>query len=194
MSTLIPDWSAADAALGIIRALDNAAAAIVADRDEELRVIQEEYAPQLDRIADSRAAIVADLEAYCAAHRADFAKARSRKLDNGRVGWRKSKPKPALYKVKSWAGVLAKVLGAGKQLARRVAHWTRQEPVLVREKILADLQAGVITPAEARGLGVRLDKGGDQFFAAPAVDQPRDRNGEVPAVAHPNPRPHNPEG
>jgi phage host-nuclease inhibitor protein Gam len=171
-ATTIPDWPAADALLCAIRAADNAVAKLTARRKEAIRKIDAHYGPQIDDLVEARVPMVGDLEAFCTAHRADFGKAKSRQLDNGKVGWKAEPPKLALLtEAKSWATVLAKVLDAGKAFA----HWIRRKPCLAKDIALADAKAGKVSADTLKALDLKLAGGDDKFFATPKADPIRDR-------------------
>jgi phage host-nuclease inhibitor protein Gam len=174
----INSWAGCDAALLDLRRLDAERQKLVARRDKELALITAQFAGQLDKIGNLRAACEKAIADFCAAHRDDLGGAKSRQLDNGRIGWKLNPLRVTLLTAaKSWDTALAKVLDAGKMFL----HWIRRKPELAKDAILADWNNG---KAAAEGLR-RFDlaiAGGDESFYIKAEAAPlRDREGEEAA-------------
>jgi phage host-nuclease inhibitor protein Gam len=170
---------------------------IKADCDAALAAVKETYAARLhveiDGVAVSFAerlkALDAGLEAYADAHRAELlaGEAKSRSLNHGVIGWRKSAPSLTPAEPKGAAGgnkkLLEKIVAfVAQKLARfdlfsaGTSNFLRIKIEFDKPALLAAAQKQEIDRSELRKAGFLLDEGEDVFFAephsAPLASQP----------------------
>ncbi len=176
LDMLLSSWPMCDSLLRHVRVLDAKLAALISERDLAVLEASRTHLKQIDQLNERRKNLVAGIEAIATNLRDDLGKATSRHLDNGRIGWRKTKASVAVLKQgDKWDAVVAKVLAAGKKLA----HWIRRVPSLVKNNILDDWRAGKATEATLRQVGLRIEgTDGEAFYVKPDTAPLRDREAD----------------
>jgi len=172
----IRDWQELDKVLYRMRLLDATLAQIEAERDEAVARAAKPFTSRLDEFTVRHLNCEAGITEFCYAHRADFGKAKSRKLDNGRVGWKAGRKAIALLtEQKTWQTALDKVLAAGEAFI----HWVRKPPPeLAKDAILADVKSEAADGHTLRRFDLRIDEGDERFFVEPAAAPLRDREAD----------------
>lgn len=108
---VLSDWAAVDQALRDIRECEYTLTELGVERDRKLEAVKEEYRKVAEPLQNRLKKLVADVEAYVDAHRAELT-GKSRTLNFGVVGYRISS------KLMLSAGV-AEVIAALKTLGRK---------------------------------------------------------------------------
>ncbi len=86
----IADWQEADDLLCRLGEAINTIAALHADADVRINQIKASLSVQVDNIKETIGQITRSLERFAAAHKEEFGASRSRRLNFGVLGWRKS--------------------------------------------------------------------------------------------------------
>ena len=92
------------------------------------------------------------VENFVEAHKTEL-DGRSRTLTHVRVGYRKH-PMSLKNRLKTWAGVLERLLSLGA----KAANYVRRTPEIDKERILADHKAGKLTRDQLTELGVKTEE------------------------------------
>lgn len=178
----------ADSSLRELGELDAREASLKAEFDQFTAAAKQRYIEKLfvvvDRepiaIADRRKDLLKMLEAFADESRGEILEgdAKSRELNHGTIGWRKSAPCLAPATKKGLAGgnkeQLEKILGfiaerveKFKLFAAGTFRFLRIKVEFDKTALLKAIQAEEIDRAELRSAGFLLDEGDDQFFAEP---------------------------
>lgn len=153
----IKDWGQADAMLReigdnqlLIRESQANAKATI---DECKADLASDVNPRLKLIDQ----LTRSLEAFAVSHKADFCKARSRKLNFGTVGWRQT----------TSIGITKKTT---VELIREVLSLSRAAICIIRKETVSKDGLGKLTDEELAGLGARR-KVKDDFFVEPDLPE-----------------------
>lgn len=164
----ITSEDALDAAVAdIVRAKIKLTAAL-AERDAELAAVEKRHQTRLTRLQEDIAAREADVQAYCAAHRAAlFAERKSRETPLAVFGFELTPPRVETARRLKWKDVVARLL----RLDWGKAYVRQAEPKPDKEALLADRDR--LTPEQIAAAGIEFAQD-EQFFIRPKPETAED--------------------
>jgi len=161
-NTLAPQihtWQEADSALKRIGVLQSKIEILERETQDKINILKESLKNKVVAHQERISLHLASLETFSGVNRKDFGKKRSRKLNFGTLGWRKSS---VLSTKKTTLGLIKKIFG--KAAGKNYIH-TKETP---NKEALAKLTDGQLATLGAR----REEK--DVFFAEPDLNRAAD--------------------
>jgi len=148
----IADWREADNLIGEIGDLRTTIEILEVKATDKVDQIKTDLAEKVKPIRETIAHSVRSLEAFATARRAEFGKAKSRQLANGKIGWRES---TAIRVAKNTLGLIKEAFSRAK----------RESLINVKETPDKNAMAA-LTDEELRLVGARRERK-EAFFAEP---------------------------
>lgn len=165
----------AEALVGSLRELAIEEQELLAEKNEQLKSIEEEYSQDLSRIAMQRKLLLPQIEAWAEANPAEFGQRKSLEFTHGTIGFRTGMPKLVMIKriPGGWKGALDLVM-------KFLPAFIRNAPEIDKEALIGqrddpDLVAGL------KLCGLKVDQS-ESFFVEPKLDQVEER--QTSEVAH----------
>lgn len=149
----ITDWQGADAFVRQIGNLQRSIEAAQGSARGDINEIKDGLAEEVKPLHEEIKLLTASLELFANSHAGDFGKARSRKLNFGTLGWRKS---TSIHTKKTTLDLIKEVFSRAKAAAC----------IRVKEEVDRDALAK-LTDEELAEVGARR-KSRDAFFVEPA--------------------------
>jgi phage host-nuclease inhibitor protein Gam len=136
-----------------------------AQREQQIKLIDERFGPRIAQCEESIAQGETILKQWAEEHPEEFAKRKSLDLVHGTIGWRTTTPKLVKKLKAAWtsAAFIERVRNALGAL------YIRTIPEINREQIITDR---AVIPAEAlKEAGLAIEQA-EKFFVEPKIDDP----------------------
>lgn len=160
--TTIQTREALECAMGDLAQATIRRGKVALDLETRLQNIRKAFETPLAELDDEIEALVADLEAWAALHKEEFADRKSLALIHGVLGFRTGNPTLKTVKGVKWDHVLALLKSAGMR------GYIRASEEVDKETILAHREG--IGAAKLAALGMRVDQE-ERFYVEPRQEQ-----------------------
>ena len=148
----------AESLVNEIAITENRRRVLNAECDDKILAIRESYGPALESCSEALKTKSALVQAWAEANPEEFKSRKSVEFPAGKVGFRTGTPK--LKTATGWT--FARVLEKLQSLAWGAA-FVRVKQEIDKETIIAQVAQGLITPAELRAVGCKVDQD-ESFF------------------------------
>jgi phage host-nuclease inhibitor protein Gam len=146
----LKEWSDVDESLGHLCELDSRRQTVEAALNDELRGVREQYDSRLNALSIDSAALEAQVEQFCNAHRDDFGQKKSVERLHAILSFRTSPPAvKALNRKWTADAILAAVV-------KHLPRFVRLKKEVARDTILGDYAAKKITDADLGEVGLQV--------------------------------------
>lgn len=157
VDTALRDWGEANLALAEIGDIQRNINIITTEAEQHIASIRTQMDVQLAPFNKRRKAVEASLEQFAIHNKADFGKARSRRLVFGVIGWRKGTGKLKLLRGWSWKKVVEKLDALGYR------KYLRLNPKADKEALEKDHRSGELAAERLARFGLKWSVE-DEFY------------------------------
>jgi phage host-nuclease inhibitor protein Gam len=157
----------AEETLGEIRRLTIERNFLNADREAQIKAIDDRFAPELSELNQELESATEHLRIWSEANPSEYGKLKSLELPHGTMGWRTGTPSLKTLTGWTWDRVLEKL----KEL-KALAHYIRTKEEVDKQAIIGDRDG--IGQEMLRTIGVKVVQS-ESFFVEPKLDEVENR-------------------